>query len=184
MKKIYAVYCIVKLIKQPKWLDDFREKYDEAYDFHITLKQAAYIEDQQIGDIRKILDGIFADFGKDKSDIKIVFDNLLLDKEEGYIYLFAKSNKLLDNLQKEIRNALKRYSDYVNSKSIKYEYDFKPHITIARNLGEQRFMEARASLKQDYMCEGKITEIVLSCVKEISVEEAHNLDNLKRYKIR
>ena len=85
MKKIYAVYCIVKLIKQPEWLDDFREKYDKAYDFHITLKQAAYIEDRQIGDIRKILDGIFDDFEKNKVNLEMVFDNLLLDEEEGYI---------------------------------------------------------------------------------------------------
>lgn len=183
MKKIYAVYCIVKLTKQPDWLNDFRKKYDEAYDFHITLKQAAYIDDSQIDDIRKILDRIVANFLKEKNDIEMVFDNLLLDEAEGYIYLFANSNKMLDNLQRKIRYSLKRYSEYSNPKSIKYEYDFEPHITIARDLSKERFAEAKVAMGQDYMCEGRVAEIVLSCVKEINVEEANSPENLTNYKI-
>lgn len=183
MKKIYAVYCIVKLTKQPEWLDNFRKKYDEAYDFHITLKQAAYIEDWQISDIRKILDGILTNFEKDKNNIELKFENLVLDEKGGYIYLFANSNQIIDNLQKKIRNSLKIYSRYINPKSIKYEYNFKPHITIARDLNKQRFAEAKSVMGQDYMCEGRVVEIVLSCVKEISVEEAHNPENLTNYKI-
>ena len=183
MKKIYALYCIVRLTKKPEWLDDFREKYDKAYDFHLTLKQAAYIDDCQIRDIRKILDGIFADFKKDKNNIGMTFDNLVLDNEEGYIYLFADSNQMLDNLQRKVRNALKEYSEYVNPESSKYEYDFKPHITIARELNDDKFKEAVTEIENDYVCKGEITEIVLSCIKEISVEEAHNPDNLIRYKL-
>jgi len=188
MKKIYAVYCIVKLTKHPSWLDDFRKKYDEAYDFHITLKQSAFIEENQLDEIKKILDRILNDFAKNKSKIRLTFDKLLLDEGEdteksGYIYLFSKNNDLIDDLQIKIRADLKDYSNYLNPKSIDYEYDFKPHITIARGLVGNRFKKAVADLKNDYTCEGEITEVVLSCVKEISVAEAHNPENLTVYKL-
>ncbi len=188
IKKIYAVYCIVKLTKQPNWLDDFRKKYDEAYDFHITLKQAAYIEESHFSEIKEMLDGILNEFVKTKRKITLTFDKLLLDEgekkeESGYIYLFSENNDLIDDLQTKIRNELIDYSDYLNPKSIDYEYDFKPHITIARGLVGDRFNEAVAELKKDYKCEGEITEVILSCVKEISVGEAHNPNNLTEYKI-
>jgi len=188
MKKIYAVYCIVKLTKQPEWLDDFRKKYDEAYDFHITLKQSAYIEEGQLSEIKKKLDGILNDFAKNKHKITLTFDELLIDENDdsdksGYIYLFSKNNSPVDNLQLKIRAGLKDFSDYCHPKSLEYEYDFKPHITIARGLVGNRFKEAVADLKNDYTCEGEITEVVLSCVKEISVEEAHNHNNLTIYKL-
>lgn len=183
MKKIYAVYCVVKLTKQPIWLDEFRKEYDEAYDFHITLKQAACIDDSKINEIRKILDSIITNFQHDKRIVEMTFDQLMLDEAEGYIYLFANNSRILDRLQIQIRDALKNYSNYVNSKSSDYEYNFKPHITIARNLDKQRFKEANTLIDNDYICEGQVTEIVLSCVKEISVEEAHNPNNLTKYQL-
>ena len=188
MTKIYAVYCIVKLTKQPGWLNDFRKKYDEPYDFHITLKQAAYIKENQLSEIKQKLDEIVNYFAKNKHKISLTFDKLLLDEgndieEPGYIYLFSKNNVLIDDLQRQIRTELKDYSDYCSSKSLNYEYDFKPHITIARGLVGNRFNEAVTDLKNDHTCEGEITEVVLSCVKEISVAEAHNPENLTVYEL-
>lgn len=188
MKKIFAVYCVVKLNNQPEWLDDFRKKYDEAYDFHITLKQPAYIEENQLSEIKKKLNGILNDFAKNKHKIILTFDKLLLDESDnteksGYIYLFSENNGSIDDLQLKIRAELKDYSEYCNPKSLDYEYDFKPHITIARGLTNKRFKEAVAEVKNDYTCGGEITEVILSCVKEISVEEAHNHNNLTIYKL-
>ena len=119
MKKIYAAYCIVKLTKQPEWFGDFRKKYDEAYDFHITLKQPAYIEENQLGEIKNKLDGILNDFAKKKSKIRLTFDKLLIDENDdsdksGYIYLFSKNNSPVDNLQLKIRSELKDLAIIVN----------------------------------------------------------------------
>lgn len=45
--KIFAVYSGLKLSKRPEWLDDFRKKYDDPYEYHIILKQPSYIKKEQ-----------------------------------------------------------------------------------------------------------------------------------------
>jgi 2'-5' RNA ligase len=183
MKKIYAVYCRIKLVSQPDWLDNFREKYDEKYDFHLTLKQAAHIEEGQLEDIKKRLNVILEDMHFSSEKIRLCFDKVLLDKDEGYIYVFASNSEILDSLQKQIRAELKDYSDYINPLSKDYEYNFRPHVTIARNLNSLQFEKAASELKDDVECIGEVTDLVLSCVKEISLKESKNPDNLTIYKL-
>jgi len=186
MTKIYAVYSIVKLTEQPQWLNDFRKKYDEAYDLHVTLKQPAYIEENQLNEIKRILNDILVEFKNNNDKIKLIFDNLKLDKVDdnnktGNIYIFSSNNSPLNNLQKKIRDELKKYSEYLNPKFEEFEYDFRPHITIARELNNTKLEKALTIIKNEFVCEGEVTEIILSCVNEISVKEAHDPNNLTKY---
>ena len=78
---IFAVYARVKLLKKPDWLDDFRIKYDEPYDFHITLKQPSFIDEKQIPLIKEKLDHVFSNFSLSSHKINIIFNEKIIDNE-------------------------------------------------------------------------------------------------------
>lgn len=185
MKKIFAVYGRVKLIHEPAWLEQFRALFDEPYDFHITLKQSAFIEDGQLEEIKAIMNKLRLPEQK----ITLTFDDLVLDRYDsedkyGYIYLFCKiRNEALDELQLLIRQQLMEYSTYCAPSLKSYEYNFSPHITIARNLDSKLFKKAVKELRKDYQCYGEITEVVLSCVNETTATEATNPKNQTFYLI-
>ena len=52
-------YAKVELTKKPNWLDDFRSKYDEPYEYHVTLKQPCVIEEDLIPEIKAKLNTFF-----------------------------------------------------------------------------------------------------------------------------
>lgn len=188
MQKIYAVYCRVILEPEPKWLQDFRLKYDEPYEFHLTLKQSAYIEEAQLEGIKKRVAGILAQLPA-REPVKLRFDKLLLDEHDdedglGWIYLFcSQENKYLASLQKALRQELQEFSQYLNPFSAQYEQNFNPHITIARQLSSTQFKTAVSELPKDAACTGEVSEIILSCVNEVTPEESTNADNLTVYKL-
>jgi 2'-5' RNA ligase len=107
---------------------------------------------------------------------------IVADLEDKSIMISAKNNKILMDLQYKIRTALKDYSNYRKPILEQYETVFKPHITIAMDLGD-RFDEAIKDIGGDTKCIGEITEIILSCVKEDTAKEAKNPKNLTIYKL-
>jgi hypothetical protein len=74
--KIFAVYSDVKLTRKPAWLDAFRARFDELYEYHITLKQPCFIQDEQIPGLKGKLKDFFAKSGIHDHYIDIAFDRL------------------------------------------------------------------------------------------------------------
>ena len=184
VRKIMAVYCRVELVAEPNWLKGFREKYDEPFEFHLTLKQSVYIDQDQLSDVKSRVCSVFKGSSVPSHVIKVTFDELVLDQHDqrdglGWVYLFSKSgSEVLNDLQVRIRNALQAFDDYVYTESKEYEENFKPHITIARGLNNKSFDEAIRVLGEDYRCEGMIKQIILSCVEKITVDESLKKENL------
>ena len=54
MKKIYAVWAKINLIKKPDWLSKYRKKYNNLYPFHVTLKQPCFIDNKKFNEIKNI----------------------------------------------------------------------------------------------------------------------------------
>jgi 2'-5' RNA ligase len=183
--KIFAVYARVKLLKKPDWLEDFRMKYDEPYDFHITLKQACFINEKQIPLIKEKLKKVFSNFSVPNYRINLIFDKKVVDdkiKDDACIMLFTE-NKEIRNLQKVIKSSLSDYKNYYEPKLEEYENNFNPHISIARDLNSKTLSKAISEIKDDFICEGMIEEIVLVIVNKKSVKESLDPKNLTIYRI-
>jgi 2'-5' RNA ligase len=183
--KIFAVYVNVELTKKPDWLDEFRKKYDQPYDFHVTLKQPCFINEEKVSQLKELV-GMF--FNKPKvaeGKLRLVFDEVKVDKSENghSIMLKAKQGESLATIQKDLCATLANYSNYVDARTEAFEKHFEPHITIARNLSDDPFKEAMRYLKGEIECKGEIQEAVLSVVNKISPEEAMNPLNQTRYKL-
>jgi 2'-5' RNA ligase len=176
-------------LDQLEWLSAFRAKYDQSYDLHITLKQMANIEESDLPKIKERLENILERTTLSQKQLQLVFDQVQLDEHDvdsgfGWIYVFAsKRNKILDGLQKQVREELAGYNDYRFNSSQEYEFNFQPHITIARELDSDEFAHALKELPSEVILSGRVTGIVLSCVKEAIIEEARNPSNLTIYRL-
>jgi len=183
--KIFAVYARVKLLKKPDWLDDFRFKYDDRYDFHVTLKQPCFINEEQIPPLKEKLNQIFSNFYLPDHKINILFNKKTINNEvegKACIMILAK-NKDICNLQSIIKSSLSDYKNYYESELEKYENNFNPHITISRNLDSKTLSMAVSEIKDDFLCEGTIEEIVLVVVNEKTAEETTNPKNFTVYRL-
>jgi len=182
MKKIYAVWCKVNLIKKPDWLDEYRKKYKNLYPHHVTLKQPCFIDESELKDIRSIVSGVLDKINFQNHKIKLVFEKVIADKEDKSIMLMAENNSILMDLQYKIRTALRDYNDYCKPETEEYENNFKPHLTITGDV-DDIFDEAVKDVGKNTKCVGEIKEIILSCVKEDTPMEAKNPKNLTIYKL-
>ncbi|OGM98465.1 MAG: hypothetical protein A2915_00685 [Candidatus Yanofskybacteria bacterium RIFCSPLOWO2_01_FULL_41_34] len=182
--KIFAVYIKVSLTKKPEWFDEFLNKYFEPVDLHITLIQPRYIDENRINDLQFSIIRIIEN--NRLIDKKLVFDKVVVDKGSDGKYicmLIAQENDFLVDLQKELKKVLKDYSTYVDDSTKEYEIDFKPHITIAINLDESTKEEAEKYFISDYECQGEMESLVLPIVKNTSIEERKDSNNLRIFKL-
>ena len=181
--KIFAVYTNVTLTQKPDWLDDFRSRYDEPYPYHVTLKMPCDIKEAQVSEIKNLLSKLFS---KPGNSIELTFNSLRIDDETSddvCIMIDAEKNDKIIQLQKDVLRTLSKYNQYHKEKYQEYEKDFKPHITIARNLDEHSYAMASTELKQDFRCKGIITEVVLGIVDNLNATEANNPKNQTIYSI-
>lgn len=182
--KIFAVYSVVELIKKPAWLDDFRKKYDKPYDLHITFKQPCWVDEGQVEDLKNKL-AVLINFQKIGA-LELRFDRIVISTEsdgKNCVMIAATENERLRDLQKKVVEALYEYRNYVEAKNEAYENNFMPHITIGREVDSKKWKEQEESIVDDCVCEGKVSEIILSVVNEITVEEAKNLGNMSIFKL-
>lgn len=183
--KIFAVYARVKLFKKPDWLEDFRMKYDEPYDFHITLKQPCFIDEEQTPSLKEKLSQIFSSFSLPNHKINIIFNKKVVDNKiegDACIMIFAE-NKDIRNLQNTIKSSLSDYKNYYESKLEEYENNFNPHITIARNLSSEALLRAISEIKDDFACEGVIEEFDLVITDKKTAKESTDPKNWTTYHI-
>lgn len=188
MKKIFAIYARVKLIKKPVWLDDFCKKYNQPYDYHITLVQCRFIDETKIPELKEKVDEFFAGLSILSHKIEVDFSTPVIDsdgveKGNACIMVNAEKNDRLSELQKNLVKLMSEHSDYYKPELEEYEINFEPHITVAMDLDKTHFQQAKNDFKDDSQCIGIVDEIVLSIVKEITPEEAKNPDNIKIYRL-
>jgi len=182
MKKIYAVWAKIKLVEKPDWLEGYRKKYNNLYPHHLTLKQPCFIDESELPEIKSIVSKVFGGFNFPNHKIDVVFEKIVADREDKSIMILAEKNQILMELQYKIRTALKEYSNYCKPETYEYETNFKPHLTITGDVGE-KFDEALKDVNKDTECIGEIKEIILSCVKENTPEEAKNPKNLTIFRL-
>lgn len=184
--KIFAVYTRLTFTRKPSGLDDFRKKYDKLFEYHITLKQPCFVDENEVEQLKIDTATIFSSLGIPKHKIEVVFDNLEFHHDQNdqtLIMLNARHNDELSMLQNNVREGLGKYDKYVEFKTKEYEDNFRPHITIARNLDGKKLKSALIDLGDDYICEAIINEVVLSIVKEDTPEEAKNSLNMTFYRL-
>jgi 2'-5' RNA ligase len=164
--KIFSIYTTVSLVDKPKWLEVFRNKYNQVYDLHVTLKQPCYIEEHQLSDVKEKLAKFFEDDLISGHEIQVHFTKLSTDNTDpidGVIMIEAQ-NQILTDLQQSITSLLSDYKQYYEPASEEWEHNFKPHITIASNLTHETFRLAKEDLPKDYSCVGLIKKVVLAVI--------------------
>jgi len=54
-----------------------------------------------------------------------------------------------------------------------FEDNFKPHITIARNISENKLLKAKKQLRKPILCQTKKTELSLTIMNQTDINAAH-----------
>lgn len=184
--KIFALYIKLSLTKKPEWLGEFLDKYFEPVDLHVTLTQPRYIDEGQVDNLQSNIISLIKSISIKEDDRKVIFDKLTIDKESDGRYVFmlnVRENNFLISFQKELQAALKDYTEYLDDSTKEYEVNFKPHITIAINLDAATKEEAEKYFASDYKFEGLLEALVLPIVKDTSIEERNDTNNLRSFKL-
>lgn len=185
MEKIYCVYAEVEIPIKEKWLTDFREKYSEPYDFHITLKQPCNIQQSDIPKIQEKLENFFKQ-SQNKGSFEVVFNYLFAPEYKGCVMIGIQpgENKIY-TLQKNIVSILSEYSDYTEAETEKYEREFVPHITIGdgEKLAKEKHENAIKELPNNIEIRGIVKGVVLVVAKEARPEQSLNPNNLTKFEL-
>lgn len=181
--KIFALYTDIQLVNKPGWFDEFTRRYSKAWNHHLTLTQPRYIDEDDIDALKQKVSDFFASAGL--ASISLAFNDVAVHKDEDGIDIFLHSapNAALAALQKQLRDLLVGYEDFVNPQSQKYETDFKPHITIGRSLTETEYTRARGYVESGCACKALIREVVLSVVTSMTAKEAGEGANRTTYRL-
>ena len=162
--KVFLLTLKFELEEKPKWLDGFRIKYDEPFNYHITLKYLTLIKKN---DLPKIISEVNR-IAKANKPLKLEFDKYFFDKTKtgNLIMVSAKHNKDIFRLQKMVVSELRVFGETVKSYYNDFENNFKPHISIARKLSNGVFQIAKDELKEQIYCKVEITKLALTVVDE------------------
>jgi 2'-5' RNA ligase len=160
----FYVSADFELSTKPEWLDNFRRKYDEPYEYHITLKNETYTSMENVETLGEILGKIVSQY----NPFTVTFKNIYHDKtpKGEVIMIKAEENKTLLELQKTVRESLKAFGPHVKAHHKAFEDNFNPHITIARHLSEEQFISAIQEVGESTICEAIIDKVVLTTTEE------------------
>lgn len=171
---IFYITARVVIENSPTWLDPFRLKYDEPSEYHITLKQATYIQKEQIELLKTELEEIIRKF----FPIALSFNGIFMNETpKGHVVMIhSEKHSTLMELQRELHNTLSHYGDVIRTYYKEYEESFDPHITIARKMSDEVFEEAKKEIGNTTHCEGLINTITLSISSGDTEETAKLLE--------
>ena len=174
-RKMFNIVADFKLNVKPNWLDDFRRKYDKPYQYHITLKTSTYFDENRFEDLKFSLNEILKLF----NPIEITFNQVFTGQTSkgGCIMIKACKNNNLIALQRKISDKLSEYGEHITKEYKQYEKSFNPHITIARQLSPERFIQASSEIEENTQCKAIIEEVVLTVAKNDSFDEWSNSSN-------
>lgn len=178
--KIFAIYLRLNLIQKPEWFDNFRQKYSEPVDLHITLIQPRYIDETRVDDIKLKVSNYLNEskFGTDDKTIK--FSNIVCDKEVNGTYtimLLAENADKVLFIQKGLKELLMDSTEYVDQVTIDYEENFRPHITIGTNIDKNTLDTVQSCFQSNNEVAGVLTDLVIPIVKDTSLQERMDINN-------
>jgi 2'-5' RNA ligase len=178
-QKLLSIGAEFDLKKKPDWLDAFRRKYDRPFRYHVTLKTSTYFRSR---DLESIKSEVLTITGKYPA-MSIIFNKLFIGPSpKGMcIMIEAENNTKLTNFQKEISVAISKYGEHLTEQHKNFELNFRPHITIGRELTPAQFNTAKQELKEDLRCEATIEEVVLTTVDRDVFEEWSKASNKTHY---
>lgn len=178
--KLFQISADFTLSKKPAWLDAFRLKYDLPYDFHVTLKTTTYFSLTDEEEIKRMVKQI----SEKQEPFEIIFDKLYIGQApSGWcIMIEAKPNDELIKLQKLISDSFSKYGDNISEDKTRFENEFRPHITIARHLTEDRLEQAKNELGTGLHCEATIDSLSLYVVDEDNFSQWSKPENGFIYK--
>ncbi len=180
--KIFAMFARVTLSRKPEWLDEFRKKFDEPCELHVTLVQPRYIEVENVERLQKEAGRFFSSIA---TSPRVYFDEIVSgpDTDGITIMIGSRNAPALVAFQKDLCGLFAPYGQYTKPEYEGYEKNFWPHLTIGRKLSEEQFQEASGYLKEGVVCEGAVEEVVLAIVDEQTVEQANNPANRTLYSL-
>ncbi len=184
--KIFALYTNFELSHRHEWFDEFLKKFGYEYNLHITLIQPRYIQEEQIDGLKIKVAKFLEKNRLDKFSKEISFEKIIIDKEDDGLYTFMLPFIPFSSImlfQKKLTELLKEYDNYVQEKNRNYELNFKPHITVAINVEESKLLVAQSYFTPTFNVSGTITKLVLPIVKDTSIEEANDQENLTTFNI-
>ncbi len=165
---VFAIYLEVEIENKPDWFVKFREKYDRDCDLHITLKQPCIIGEGEVEKVKRM----FIEFTKENDFVKnleIEFEKINIEKESDGKYCVmidsSKDDEVI-NFQKSVIDKFADFKKYEEPELENYEINFRPHITIGRNLIETQIDQVSEDLKNFQSIEGIVCKLVLLIVDE------------------
>ncbi len=165
--KVFAVTTNLILVQKPDWFDRAREKYNQSFDLHITLKQPCFIEDEEISKLKEKLLHFFQLYKFNSTTLS--FDKVVFDKEEsGWTIMLSCESDEIRTLQKQICQELSSYTNYVNTETEEYEKNFVPHMTFATDLSDSQYEEIKSVFSDQYQCKGEANKSLLLIASEDS----------------
>ncbi len=156
---VYLVWTEFELSKKSPWLDEFRARFDKPYPYHLTLKNTSTIDPARVHDAEQRLSDIVRRY----QPFPVTFGTYAFEKTENghVIMVLADPCDSLLLLQKEVRESLQSFGPHVREDFFRFEFSFRPHITIGRKMSDAEFTEARALLPSQIACEAEIRGVTM-----------------------
>jgi len=160
---------------------NFRKKYDDPVQYHISLKLPTYIDDVNLAKLKKITN----ETAKTSNSFAVDFDKYFFNKTStgNLIMISARHNNNLINLQKEIVKRTKGFGKTIKPYYEDFENNFKPHITIARKLDDEDFLEAKSKIEKQIHCRANIDKLRLHIMKRTNGVDKFQDESSLYYKL-
>ena len=174
--KIFFLALEFELDEKPNWLDGFRIKYDEPFNYHLTLKYGTLIKQNDLPKLK----GEVKSIANANKPLMLEFEDYFFNKTEtgNVIMVLAKHNENLLRLQNMVVRKLDVFGETWKPYYKDFDNNFKPHISIARNLSDDEYKTAKSELKEQIYCKAKISKLALMVVDDHpTVEDFLNPQN-------
>lgn len=146
MKLYLFVRADLHIMQKPEWLDGFREKYDEVFPYHLSLKRAVEIPESEIADAKEKARDIANHF----KPFELTFNELFVGHtKNGYTLMVRAENEpVLHALRDQVFTTFKHYDTYYQPQHKGFDADFNPHVTIARHLSDEQLEKAKSEVQE------------------------------------
>lgn len=146
MKLYLFVRIDLRITQKPHWLDSFREKYDEVFPYHLSLKRAVEIDASEITSAKEKAFGIASHFKPFELNFRELFVG---HTKNGYtIMIRAENNPVLRALRDQVYTSFKHYDSYYQPQHKGFDADYNPHVTIARHLSDEQLEKAKSEVQE------------------------------------